>query len=216
MNRSVWIGTALFALLVSHSWANETGLITALSGTVKLKDEKAAVTSLKAFTKLRPGDQIMLEEASRIQVVYFDGGLQETWLGSGEIGIGNTSSKKIKGSPQLETRTLPAILVKQLTKTPSAEGNVKTGMVRTRGVGVISSKEKTEAAEKEYAQLRSQTEAGDRNPDLYLLASYLELREYDKLESFLKELNEKSPTDSELASLTDLYTRAINELKSGK
>ena len=81
---------------------------------------------------------------------------------------------------------------------------------------VISSKEKTEAAEKEYAQLRSQTEAGDRNPDLYLLASYLELREYDKLESFLKELNEKSPADSELASLTDLYTRAINELKSGK
>ena len=213
MNRSVWIGTALFALLVSHSWANETGLITALSGTVKLKDEKAAVTSLKAFTKLRPGDQIMLEEASRIQVVYFDGGLQETWLGSGEIGIGNTSSKKIKGSPQLETKTLPAILVKQLTKTPSAEGNVKTGMVRLRS---IPSKEKTEAAEKEYAQLRSQTETSDRSPELYLLASYLELREYDKLESFLKELNEKSPNDAELASLTDLYTRAINELKSGK
>ncbi len=213
MNGSRWIGAALFALLVSHSWANETGLVTALSGTVKLKDEKAAVAPLKAFTKLRPGDQIMLEGVSRIQVVYFDGGLQETWLGSGEIGIGNTSSKKIKGSPQLETKTLPAILVKQLTKTPSAEGNVKTGMVRLRS---IPSKEKTEAAEKEYAQLRSQTETSDRSPELYLLASYLELREYDKLESFLKELNEKSPNDAELASLTDLYTRAINELKSGK
>ena len=213
LNGSRWIGAALFALLVSHSWAYETGLVTALSGTVKLKDEKAAVAPLKAFTKLRPGDQIMLEGVSRIQVVYFDGGLQETWLGSGEIGIGNTSSKKIKGSPQLETKTLPAILVKQLTKTPSAEGNVKTGMVRLRS---IPSKEKTEAAEKEYAQLRSQTETSDRSPELYLLASYLELREYDKLESFLKELNEKSPNDAELASLTDLYTRAINELKSGK
>ena len=215
MNGSRWIGAALFALLVSHSWANETGLVTALSGTVKLKDEKAAVAPLKAFTKLRPGDQIMLEGVSRIQVVYFDGGLQETWLGSGEIGIGNTSSKKIKGSPQLETKTLPAILVKQLTKTPSTDnnGNVKVGMTRTRS---IASKEKTEAAEKEYAQLRSQTETSDRSPELYLLASYLELREYDKLESFLKELNEKSPNDAELASLTDLYTRAINELKSGK
>ncbi len=215
MNKSGWVGAALFALLASNSWADETGLVTALSGTVKLKDEKAAVTSLKAFTKLRQGDQIMLEGVSRIQVVYFDGGLQETWLGSGEIGIGNTSSKKIKGSPQLETKTLPQILVKQLTKAPSrdAEGNVRTGMVRTRN---ILSKEKTEAAEKEYAQLRSQTEAGDRSPELYLLASYLELREYDKLESFLKELNEKSPNDAELASLTDLYTRAVNELKSGK
>ena len=86
-------------------------------------------------------------------------------------------------------------------------------MVRLRS---IPSKEKTEAAEKEYAQLRSQTETSDRSPELYLLASYLELREYDKLESFLKELNEKSPNDAELASLTDLYTRAINELKSGK
>ena len=195
MNRSIWIGTALLSLLVTNVSAAETGLVTAISGTIKLKDEKSAVSVLKAFTKLRDGDRIIMDGVSRVQIVYFDGGLQETWLGTGEIGIGNTSSKKIKGSPQLETKTLPAILVKQLTKTPSADGNVKTGMVRLRS---IPSSEKTRAAENEYEQLRSQTDTSDRSPELYLLASYLELREFDKLDSFLKQLNEKSPNDANL------------------
>ena len=210
MNRSIWIGTALLSLLVTNVSAAETGLVTAISGTIKLKDEKSAVSVLKAFTKLREGDLVMMDGVSRLQVVYFDGGLQETWLGTGEIGIGNTSSKKIKGSPQLETKTLPAILVKQLTKTPSADGNVKTGMVRLRS---IPSSEKTRAAENEYEQLRSQTDTSDRSPELYLLASYLELREFDKLDSFLKQLNEKSPNDAELATLTELYTKAASEAK---
>ena len=210
MNKSIWIGTALLSLLVTNVSAAETGLVTAISGTIKLKDEKSAVSVLKAFTKLREGDLVMMDGVSRLQVVYFDGGLQETWLGTGEIGIGNTSSKKIKGSPQLETKTLPAILVKQLTKTPSADGNVKTGMVRLRS---IPSSEKTRAAENEYEQLRSQTDTSDRSPELYLLASYLELREFDKLDSFLKQLNEKSPNDAELATLTELYTKAASEAK---
>ena len=210
MNRSIWISTALLALLVTNTWAAEAGLVTAISGNIQLKDDKSSISTLKAFTKVREGDRIMMEGVSRLQVVYFDSGLQETWLGSGELGIGNVSSKSIKGKLQSETKTLPAILVKQLTKTPSADGNVKAGMVRLRS---IPSREKTEAVENEYAQLRSQAEASDRNPELYLLASYLELREFDKLENLLKQLNEKSPNDAELASLTDLYTRAINELK---
>ena len=210
MNRSIWIGTALLSLLVTNVSAAETGLVTAISGTIKLKDEKSAVSVLKAFTKLREGDLVMMDGVSRLQVVYFDGGLQETWLGTGEIGIGSTSSKKIKGSPQLETKTLPAILVKQLTKTPSAEGNVKAGMVRLRS---IPSSEKTRDAENQYEQLRGQTDPGDRSPELYLLASYLELREFDKLDNFLKQLNEKSPNDAELATLTELYAKAASEAK---
>ena len=67
--------------------------------------------------------------------------------------------------------------------------------------------------ENEYEQLRSQTDTSDRSPELYLLASYLELREFDKLDSFLKQLNEKSPNDAELATLTELYTKAASEAK---
>ena len=210
MNRSIWIGTALLALLVTNASAVETGLVTAISGTVKFKEERSSVSVLKAFTKLRDGDRIIMDGVSRVQIVYFDGGLQETWLGTGEIGIGSTSSKKIKGSPQLETKTLPAILVKQLTKTPSADGNVKAGMVRLRS---IPSSEKTRDAENQYEQLRGQTDPGDRSPELYLLASYLELREFDKLDNFLKQLNEKSPNDAELATLTEIYTKAASEAK---
>ena len=75
----------------------------------------------------------------------------------------------------------------------------------------IPSREKTEAAESEYARLRSQADESDRNPELYLLSSYLELHEYDKLESFLKQLGEKYPNDAQILALTALYTKAANE-----
>ena len=77
MNRSIWIGTALLALLVTNASAVETGLVTAISGTVKFKEERSSVSVLKAFTKLRDGDRIIMDGVSRVQIVYFDGGLQE-------------------------------------------------------------------------------------------------------------------------------------------
>ena len=210
MRKSGWFGVALLALIATDALASEVGLVTAVSGNIKLKDEKAAVSELKPFIKIREGDQVIMEGVARLQVVYFEGGHQETWLGSGALGVGSVSSKVIKGGLQSEIKTLPPILVKQLSKTPSSDGNVKTGMIRLRS---IPSREKLEAVENEYAKMRQQADAGDRNPELYLLASYLEFREFDKLESLLKQLNEKTPGDPELTALNTLYTRAISEAK---
>lgn len=203
-----WVVLWSLVCVSASAFAAEAGLVTALSGNAKLKDDKSVITELKPFVKLKEGDRVIMDGVARVQVVYFEGGRQETWLGSGELAIGGTTSKVLKGNLQSETKTLPAILVKQLTKTPSAEGNVKTGMIRLRS---IPSREKTEAAESEYARLRSQADESDRNPELYLLSSYLELHEYDKLESFLKQLGEKYPNDSQILALTALYTKAANE-----
>ncbi|MFZ4536248.1 hypothetical protein [Propionivibrio sp.] len=210
MIKTGWLKVALLALVSLGATAAEVGLVTAVSGNVKWQEEKAAASELKPFVKVREGDRLMMEGTSRLQVVYFEGGRQETWQGPVALEVGNGSSKTVKGSLQPEVRTLPAILVKQLSKTPSADGNVKTGMIRVRSIPPY---DRLETVEKEYAEMRKQADASDRNPELYLLASYLELREFDKIETLLKQLNEKTPGDPDLASLNMLYTLAIREAK---
>jgi hypothetical protein len=154
-----------------------------------------------------------LQESSRLQVVFFDGGRQETWQGVGALEIGSSSSKVVKGGLQPEVKTLPAILVKQLSKTPSPDGSVKAGMIRMRSV---PTPEKVEAVEKSYADLRKQSDPADRNPELFILAAYLELREFDKIEALLKAMGANSSNSQktpELSALAELYSQAIKNAK---
>lgn len=212
MYKSGWFGGALLALVSFGALAAEVGLVTAVSGKVKLQEEKAVASELKPFVKVRERDQLMMDGSSRLQVVYFEGGRQETWQGGpGVLEVGNGSSKTLQGSLQPEIKTLPAILVKQLSKTPSPDGNVKSGMIRMRSIPPY---EKLETVEKNYEEMRKQADTKDLNPELYLLASYLELREFDKLENVLRQLNEKRSGDQDLAALNMLYSRAVREAKS--
>lgn len=209
MRKSNWLGVLLLLLSAAAS-AVEVGLVTAVSGGVTLQEEKSAASELKPFVKLREGDRLTLQGASRLQVVFFDGGRQETWQGAGALEVGSVSSRALKGGVQAEVRTLPAILVRQLSKTPAPDGSVKAGMIRMRSISPAGT---LESVEKNYADLRRQADAGDRSPELYLLASYLELREFDKLEGFLGQLRDKSLADAQLAALNVLYARAISNAK---
>ncbi|MFZ2854633.1 MAG: hypothetical protein WAZ34_11065 [Rhodocyclaceae bacterium] len=209
MRRMGWLGVALIFLSVGVS-AAEVGLVTALSGVVKLQEEKSAASVLGAFVKLREGDRLTLQGNVRLQIVFFDGGREETWLGAGTLAVGRESSQVVKGSLQSAIRTLPAILVKQLAKTPSSDGPVKVGMIRMRSIQPVTSLEPVEA---EYAELRKQAAADDRNPELYLLASYFELREFEKLDGVLKRLDDANPGDAQLAALKTHYSQAVSKAK---
>ncbi len=213
MYKSGWFGAVLLALISAGISAAEVGLVTAVSGNVKFQEENAAASELRPFVKVREGDRLTMEGASRLQVVYFEGGRQETWQGAGALEVGNGSSKTVKGSLQPEIKTLPAILVKQLSKTPSPDGNVKTGMIRMRSIPPY---DRLETVEKNYAEMRSQSDASDRTPELYLLSSYYELREFGKLEVLLGQLNEKAPGDPDMKALNALYSSAISEAKGAE
>ena len=71
-----------------------------------------------------------------------------------------------------------------------------------------------ESIERNYADLRQKADPGDRNPELYLLSGYFELREYERLERLLAQLGEKAPNDLELRTLKALYARAINNART--
>src|SRR5664279_5552543 len=209
MCRSGLFGALLLALVSTQGSGAEVGLVTAVSGNVKWQEEKSAASELKPFVKVREGDQLMMEGLARVQVVYFESARQETWQGTGVLEVGSTSSKTIKGGQQPEIKMLPAILVKQLSKTPSPDGNVKTGMIRLR-----SMTPPLESVERDYAEMRKQADSADRNPELFLLASYFERRESVKLGALLGKLNEETRGAPELTALNALYSRAISAAKA--
>lgn len=204
-------GALLLALLSGAAQANEIAMVTALSGTVELQAPGAAsAMPLQAFVKLRAGDRLKLAAAARVQLVFFQGGREEIWQGAGELLLSPEASAVTAGAPQSQSRLLPRLLVKQLARTPAPEGQIRAGMVRLRS---MPSGGTLESVENNYAELRSKAAATDRNPELYLLAGYFELREFAKLQQVLARLDEQSPGSTEVAVLRSLYVRAMNNAK---
>lgn len=204
-------GALLLALLSGAVQASEIAMVTALSGAVELQAPGAAPgMPLKAFIKLRAGDRLKLAATARVQLVFFQSGREEVWQGAGELLLGPEASAVTAGAPQQQSRLLPRLLVKQLARTPEPEGQIRAGMVRLR---TMPSGGTLESVENNYAELRSKAAATDRNPELYLLAGYFELREFAKLQQLLTQLHEQNPGSNEIAVLRSLYARAMNNAK---
>lgn len=190
--------------------ADEVALVTALSGAVRLQAATGQDTALQAFVKLQQGDRLRFNEQARVQLVLLHSGREEVWRGPGTLRVEREASTVLGGNMQPQVRQLPRLLVKQLAKTPAPDAQVRAGIVRLRGMpsgGTLAS------VEKNYADLRKQAGPADRNPELYLLASYFELQEYDKLKQLLTQLDEQTPGNAEVALLRSLYVRAMNNAK---
>ena len=203
--KKMWLYAAL--IVVSFNlWATEIAMVTSLNGAATFSGGSSSGTTLRAFIKLREGDQLKLKENSRLQVVFFGSGRHETWQGAGLLDVGSGACTQVNGSLKVEIKTLPAILVKQMSKTPAIEDVSRTAMLRLRSFpadGAINSLEKT------YADYRAKASADDNSPELYLLAGYFEQRQYGKLTDKLKSMEAKNPQDVDIATLKALYTSAI-------
>lgn len=210
MMRWAWCGFGML-FLTAAAWGADAGLVTSLSGRVLLQEERAATTELKPFARLHAGDRLTLEGASHLHLVYFDSGREEVWQGAGQLEIGSGASKVVKGGLQPAARNLPPIVVRQIARTPPADGGASPDKGRMRSMPAAGT---LESLEKHYAELRRQAEAEDRNPELYLLAGYFELREFERVEALLKRMSEKAPGDMELRVLKSLYARAITNAKT--
>ena len=93
MKTTGWLGAVVMALVSLSASATEVGLVTAVAGNVKLQEEKSVASELKPFVKVREGDRLMMESNARLQLVYFDGGRQETWQGHGALEVGSGSMR---------------------------------------------------------------------------------------------------------------------------
>ena len=71
----------------ARAQSTDAGMVTKVRGEVTYQSGAAAPKPVIAFMKLRGGDRIQLPPGATLQLVYFAGGLQETWSGPNAITV---------------------------------------------------------------------------------------------------------------------------------
>jgi hypothetical protein len=208
--RRTLIGVVLLALVLASigqalaERGGEVAMVTALQGKVS-RVAPLGPQPVEAFAKLQHGDLLALDKDSRLQVVYFEGGRQETWHGPGRLEIAKIDSTPY-GLQAPEIKALPAVLVRQIAQTPLLASQGRAGMVRLRSA---ASAEDLTKVEDTYRQLRQATGADDINPELFLLSALFELQEFDRVERALAQLQLDHAGNADAAAAAELYGKAV-------
>ena len=202
----------LIFLGCSQVWADEVALVMSVQGKV-VRFGDAMPMPVEAFVKLKEGDKLSLEKDSRLQVVYFDNGRQETWSGPGRLEM-TLREGKASGLPAAEVKSLPLVMARQLARTPALDGQGRGGVTRLRSVPGLDAMTRLEDT---YHDLRSRAGPNDLGPEMYLLSGLYDMRELDRVERVIGDLQQDRPKNPEAALLVALYRKAVkNARESGK
>lgn len=202
---------SLFLLGVGQVAAAEVALVMLAQGTVTRLAEGTSVP-VEAFVKLKEGDRLSLGKGARVQVVYFDNGRQETWSGPGNLEL-TLREGKPAGLPSPEVKSLPLVMARQLARTPALDSQGRGGVTRLRSVGSPDAMTKLENA---YEDMRSRATPDDLGPQAYLLSGLFEMRELDRVERVLGDLQQDRPRNPEAALLISLYRKAVRNARESK
>lgn len=200
----------VFAPAVQAQNALDAALVTSMRGSVE-RVTSHGKEPLQAFVKLKRGDLLTLGNA-RLQLVYFESGRQEIWQGDGRLEI-LAGESKASGLPAAEVKTLPAVMVKQIARTPTLDSQGRAGAVRLRS---IASPDAIERLEKTYRQMRLEAVRGDLSPELFLLSGLFEMRELERIEQVLRDMQLARPGDSEVDLVVGLYQKAIRNAREAR
>lgn len=200
---------ALVVLLCGGAWAGEAALVMSVQGRVTRLGESAPLP-VEAFVKLKDGERIELAGDSRLQLVYFDGGRQERWTGPGrfEVMVREGKALDLKAA---EAKRLPEAIARQLARTPAPDGS--SAAVRTRALPTPDAMAKLDQT---YRSLRQQADSDDLGPEMYLLAGLLEMRELDRVDAVLADLQQGRPKNPEAALLVALYRKAVRNVRESR
>lgn len=204
----------LFLLMVSLSFAVraanvDVALVTALEGGVARVAESAPLP-VQNFVKLKQGDVLSLEKGARLQIVYFDGGRQETWTGAGRLEVAANESRAT-GLAAPQVRQLPAVLVKQIARTPALDVHGRGGVTRLRSIATPDAIARVEAT---YEKLRSEAAPDDLNPEFYRLSGLFEMRELDRVEQIIGEMQKERGRNPQAGLLVSLYKKALKDARA--
>jgi hypothetical protein len=206
------LATAAAIILSAAASAQvEVAMVTSLQGKVS-RTSPMGPQPVQVFAKLKHGDQLALEKGSVLQVVYFDNGREETWRGAGKLEIARADSMA-KGMAAPQVRMLPAVMVKQIAKTPALDSQGRAGMMRVRGV---ASAEDIASVEATYQTMRQERKGNDIKPELYFLSAMFELREFDRVESAVSRLQGEQPGNADVALVAQIYTKAVKNARAAQ
>lgn len=204
-------GFAILALFATAAWAQDTALVMSLQGKV-VRAAQPAPQPVEAFVKLKQGDVLTLDKDARLQVVYFEGGRQETWTGAGKLEIASAESKAT-GLAAPQVKQLPAVMVKQLARTPSLDSQGRAGVMRLRS---IPTPEAIAKVEENYKKLKAEADKTDLGPEMYRLSGLFEMHELDKVEQAVADLQKEHAGNLEAKLLASLYTKALKDAKAAQ
>ncbi len=200
----------------------DVGLVTQLCGAATYwnQDEQKEPAPVRAFMKVRRGDNLKVDAAAALQLLYFASGRQETWKGPVTLMVGDlesTAAGDQKPLPKPEVQLLPTKVTRRLAgaSLPLPRSSLFfSGVTQTRGVKTpepgttaparplsAADRGKIKEAEKIYQDLRAKAAADDLTPELFFLAVLAEYQQYPRMEKLIDAMREKRPGDAVLNDL---------------
>jgi hypothetical protein len=145
-------------------------------------------------------------------VVYFENGRQETWSGPGRLDLAMNEGKA-SGMPAVQVKQLPLVMARQLARTPALDSQGRGGVTRLRAVRSPDALAKLESS---YQELRTQAGSDELGPEVYLLSALYEIRELERVEKVLANLQQDWPNNPEAALLISLYRKAMKNARESR
>jgi hypothetical protein len=181
MLRKTWMLVMVVWGLSGTAWA-QTAMLTQVTGEVRVTGKDGARAAVP-FLKVNEGDKLTLGGNARVQMVYLNTGRQEIWKGSGQVDVGSAEGRS--SSLKADASQLPALVLKQLAKTPAAGQQGKTGMVMVRSLDDLDAQDRLAD---EYKTFRATASADDATPEIFLLTGLLELGANDDARKVVEDL----------------------------
>lgn len=162
---------------------------------------------LQSFVKLAAGDLMAMGKDASVQILYFQSGRLETWQGGGRLEVSREEGKPF-GLPSPGVKILPVQVARQIASTPAPDGQGRSKATRLRA---IATPEALARLEDTYKRLRMETVRGDINPELYLLSGLYEMREFDRVEQVLRNLQQSASGNLEVGVIVAMYQKAMRD-----
>lgn len=191
----------------------EAGMITLLQGSASYTSGRDKDKPVVPFMKVRVGDKLSLHKDGKIQLVYFQGGRQETWRGAVKLVVGANESQANSPSHSPEVKKLPPIVLQQLSRAPGVMSDLKnrSGMILVRSLPLLEMRKLDET----YTAMRKESAQDDVTPELYLLSGLHELKLYRDMKPVLEEMRRRQPNNPEVEAVYTHYSALMNPVESG-
>ena len=181
----------------------QVAMLTQVTGDVRVagSDSRNAVP----FLKVNDGDTLTLAANARVQMVYLSSGRQEVWTGAGPVKVGTQQSTS---SLTPQASQVPALILRQLEKTPAVGQHGKTGMVMLRSVDDLGA---LDTLEKDYKDYRAKAAPDDTTPEVFYLTGLLDLGDTQTARKFLDDLKSKQAAQPAYAPVVEHFSRLLAE-----
>jgi hypothetical protein len=182
----------------------DVGLVTRLSGdvTYRNKSYQKVPEKAEAFMRIRKGDHFRIPAKAMVQLIYFQSGRKETWKGPVVLVVDDVRSRtkgEKEAATQPEVTVLPTETSQTMRRIPillRRAGLSGSGTMQIRGMDEssrepkpLSKDEQVEIARarENYRTMRSQAEADDITPEMYLLGALANYDKFEEMEQVIKE-----------------------------